>query len=266
MNKNIEKEHTFVICAYKQSAYLEKCIQSVMCQDYKSRVIISTSTPNEYIKSLANKYKIELILSDNSTSIANDWNFALNAAKTELVTLAHQDDYYESSYSKKIVEAYEKAKTPIIIFTDYCELRNGKKVISNRLLRIKRIMLAPLKLSLFWRSIFIRRRILSIGSPICCPSVTFVKSRIEEPLFQNNMNSNIDWQAWEKLSKEKGQFVYIDKPLMLHRIHSESTTSAILENNARKDEDIYMFRKFWPAGVAKIIEKLYQSAEESNSL
>ena len=52
------KNHTFVICAYKESQYLEECIKSVLNQNVKSNVIISTSTPNEYINNLAKKYDI----------------------------------------------------------------------------------------------------------------------------------------------------------------------------------------------------------------
>ena len=47
------KNHTFVICAYKESPYLEECIQSLMNQRIKSNVIITTSTPNVYIERLA---------------------------------------------------------------------------------------------------------------------------------------------------------------------------------------------------------------------
>ena len=52
------KNHTFVICAYKESPYLEECIQSLMNQRIKSNVIITTSTPNVYIERLAEKYQI----------------------------------------------------------------------------------------------------------------------------------------------------------------------------------------------------------------
>ena len=45
--------HTFVICAYKESPYLEECIKSLKKQTLKSEIIISTSTPNDLIKKLA---------------------------------------------------------------------------------------------------------------------------------------------------------------------------------------------------------------------
>ena len=46
------KDHTFVICAYKESKYLEELIKSLKAQTVKSNVIMSTSTPNEYIKKM----------------------------------------------------------------------------------------------------------------------------------------------------------------------------------------------------------------------
>lgn len=266
MRKDISELHTFVICAYKESPYLEKCIQSLKKQEYKSQVLLSTATPNDYILGLAEKYGIKAYVNEGASGIANDWNFGLQCAKTELVTLAHQDDLYLPEYSKKIAELYEKAKDPILLFTDYCELRGNQKILTNQLLRVKRLMLFPLRFSGFWNSRFVRRRILSFGSAICCPAVTMVKSKIPVPLFQDNMKSNIDWQAWEVLSRKKGAFAYAPKPLMMHRIHQESTTSELLENNMRKQEDLLVFRKFWPKPIALLIEKLYQHGEKSNHL
>ena len=127
-------------------------------------------------------------------------------------------------------------------------------------------MLSPLKIKACWKSIWVRRRILSMGSAICCPSVTIVKKNVSLPVFENNMKSNIDWQAWEKLSHEKGEFAYIPSALMLHRIHRDSTTSQLLEKDQRRVEDLYMYRKFWPVWIAGIIEHFYQSAEKSNEI
>ena len=57
-----KENHTFVICAYKESRYLEDCIISLTQQTIESKIIISTSTPNTHIKKLAEKYKIELFV------------------------------------------------------------------------------------------------------------------------------------------------------------------------------------------------------------
>ena len=49
-------DHSFVICAYKENSHLEMTIQSLLNQTIKSKVFISTSTPNDHIKGLCEKY------------------------------------------------------------------------------------------------------------------------------------------------------------------------------------------------------------------
>ena len=61
-------------------------------------------------------------------------------------------------------------------------------------------------------------------------------------------------------------FAYTARPGMEHRIHQGSTTSELIEENGRREEDLYMFRKFWPEWVARGIERLYQSSEKSNGV
>lgn len=264
--------HTFVVCAYRESPYLEACVRSVLRQTVKSHVCIATSTPNEWIAGIAETYRLPVFVRQKGESriqqdgIAVDWNFAADCANTPLVTLAHQDDVYEAHYTQCILQVLNRCSHPLLAFTDYYELRNGETVKRNRLLRIKRLLLSPLKLHLFWKSRFVRRRILSLGSAICCPSVTMVKPHLSLPVFENNMKSNIDWQAWEKISRQKGEFAYVDRACLLHRIHAESTTSELLENSARIEEDLKVYRKFWPEPVARLLERFYRKSEESNRL
>ena len=80
------------------------------------------------------------------------------------------------------------------------------------------------------------------------------------------MKSNIDWQAWEEISRLVGEFVYIKDSVMKHRIHEEATTSKLLEINGRKQEDYYMFHKFWPEPLAKLLTSIYGQNEKSSKL
>lgn len=258
--------HTFAVCAYGKSPYLEACIISLLKQTRKTGILIATSTPNSYIAGVAEKYDIPLYINTGEKGLAGDWNFAYGCAESPFVTLAHQDDIYYENYAEDVLAAFGKCRHPLIAFTDYHELRDESVVTKNRLLAVKRLMLTPMKCHGFWRSRFVRRRILSFGSAICCPSVTLVKENLEDFSFRNNMKSNIDWQAWEEISRKKGEFAYVSHPSMAHRIHQESTTSGILEMNGRREEDLYMYRKFWPECIARIIEHFYQISEKSNDL
>lgn len=259
-------QHTFAICAYKESAYLEECVKSLLEQTVPSKIIMITSTPNDMIKSICEKYNIPLDVNEGEGGIVQDWNFAYHAVDTKYVTIAHQDDVYLPQYTETVIERMEKAKKPLIAFTDYGELRGGQVVLKNKILQIKRFMLIPLKGKLFQSSKFMRRRVLSFGCPICCPSVTFSKDNLPQTVFQKGYRSDEDWQAWEMLSKLKGEFLYVDKVRMYHRIHEESETSIILGDNARTLEDYEMFCKFWPKSIARLLTRLYSESEKSNEL
>lgn len=261
-----KESHTFVICAYGSSPYLETCIQSLLSQTVKTRVIMSVSSLEASVAALAEKYQIPLFLNKGETGIAGDWNFALSCAETPLVTLAHQDDRYYETYTEDVLAALNTCCHPLIAFTDYNELREGQTVEKNRLLKIKRLMLWILKFRFFQKSIFVRRRILSLGNPICCPSVTFARENLPGFSFCNNMDSNIDWQAWEEISGKKGEFVYIPTPSMEHRIHRDSATSGVLKENKRRAEDMAVLEKFWGRRMASFVERFYSRSEKSNKL
>ncbi|NCB92997.1 MAG: glycosyltransferase family 2 protein [Clostridia bacterium] len=258
--------HTFAICAYKESPYLEECIRSLKKQKQKSRIIIATSTPNEYISKLAEKYDIKVYVNEGEKGITQDWNFAYHMTDTDLVTIAHQDDIYLPGYSEKIIRLMESADQPLIAFSDYGELRDGQRIANNLLLNIKRIMLLPLRLHVAQSSRFVRRRILSMGNPIGCPAVTFMKENLPQTVFQSGFRSDEDWEAWEMISRLKGSFLYLPKIGMLHRIHGDSETSVILGDNARVEEDYVMFCKFWPKPIARLLVKFYSKSEKSNRL
>ena len=257
-------DHMFVICAFRESRYIEECIQSLLKQSVRTSIAISTSTPNKYLESIADKYGFPLYVNHGKTGIAEDWNFALSCARTKLITLAHQDDVYEPQYTEEMLRCMNNAKWPIFFSSNYAELRGKEKVFSNRLLNIKKLLRIPMRF--FPESIPARRLSLAFGDPICCPSVTYVRAVVGENPFQKGLLASLDWQQWERLSKKKGSFVYSNKPLMCHRIHEESETSRVINTYSRIDEDYQMYLKFWPKPIAKILAQLYSESEKSNSI
>ena len=264
MKKN---SHTFVVLAYKESRYLENCINSLLNQSVKTSIVIATSTPNDFIKKIANKYDLKIIVNKEKKGIANDFNFAVNCINSDLITIAHQDDEYDKDYAKSIIDYYNKYKKSLIIFTNYYEIRNNKKVYSNKNIRIKEKLLFLLRFNKISFLKFVKRTALRFGNAICCPSVTFCKENISfKEIFTSSFTSNMDWLAWERLSKEKGNFIYINKKLMGHRVHEESTTTKIIKEGNRTNEDYEMFIKFWPRFIAKLLTNIYKKSEESNEV
>lgn len=262
-------DHTFAICAYKESPYMEECINSLIHQSKQSNVIICTSTPNNHIMQLAKKYNLRLYVNDKTGGISKDWNFAYATAQTSLVTLAHQDDIYEADYAKNIIEQLNLSGDTQIAFTDYYEIQNGVRVDSKSFLnlRVKKIMLAPLRIRAFQSNIWIRRRILSFGNPIGCPTVTYVKPNLPEMIFQSEFGSNLDWMAWESLSKRAGRYLYIPKTLVGHRMYDGSTTVRMINTDrTRTREDLEMLKRFWPDPVAEVLCKLYSQSQKQRKV
>lgn len=257
--------HTFVILAYQESPFLEDCIKSIENQTSKAKAIIATTTPNQYIKSLAQKHHLTIVTGKH-TNIGGDFDFALHSSSSPLITIAHQDDIYEKTYSENIIASYHKHPDSSIIFTDYFEIRNNKRIYTNTLLKIKRLLLTPIRIKPSLKTTHSKRLILKLGNPICCPAVTFVTKNCPSSVFESNYQCNVDWHAWETLSRKKGAFTFISKKLMGHRISASSTTTNIINQGIRTKEDYEIFKRFWPTPIAKYLTKFYQKSEKSNSL
>ncbi len=256
--------HTFAVCAYKESPFLKDCLDSLVGQSLKANILIATSTPNASIERLAEEYSVPLFVSDTKPGIASDWNHAVEFSTTELVTIAHQDDIYEPTYLESMLEMVNRSDDPLLYFTDYGELRGTARVDDNQLLRVKRMLLTPLKGTLFRGSRFVRRRVLSLGCAICCPSVTLVKSKITPNFFKDEFRSNLDWQAWATLASDQGDFLYNPSIQMYHRIHEDSETSHLIEDSSRGAEDLRMLETFWPKPIASCIYRWYAKGQKSN--
>ena len=260
-----DTEHTFVVLAYEESPYLRECVKSVTNQTVKSRVMVSTSTPSDYISNIAGEFNLQVHVNDHDPSICDDWNSALKVAETKFVTLAHQDDVYDEQYVKTVVGKMRNSERPIIGFSECGEMTSQKKITNSHNLKIKRLLLKPMERKSLTSSTFWKRRCLSLGSPIPCPAVTYNLDLIHRPLFEKNFKCDLDWEAWEKLSSINGSFVYVKEPLAWHRLHEASETSHLIENGIRSKEDLGMLKKFWPAPIAKLICSQYVKAQKGNA-
>lgn len=265
MNYYNKNDHCFVICAYKENKYLEECILSLLNQEVKTNILIETSTPNNYISSLANKYNLKIIVNNDSSSCAKDWNFAVNNVPYKLITIAHQDDIYYSNYAKEIISYANQATDPIMLFTDYDELINDKTISSNTILFIKRLLSYHMRNKKNWNKQKARKRLLCIGNAISCPTVTVVKEMVGDSPYDESMKCNCDYKTWVNHLKQDGSYVYVPKHLIAHRIYKDSSTSLYIKDNTRAHEDKEIISYFWPKPISTIIYKIYSLSQKHNT-
>lgn len=261
-------DHAFVICAYGENPYIEQTVASLQAQTVPSKVLLSTSTPCDYLRGVCERSGIKMIVNPKGGGAAADWNYAYDHAGTPLVTIAHQDDLYEPAYLERVLaeaNAYDPERL-LLVFTDYYELRNGERVESNRLLRVKRILNAPFKSHFLNYRPSVKRRVLGFGNPICCPSVTYNRSVLGPSVFDTRYVNSCDYQTYVELASRRGHFAYLPEPLMGHRIYGGSATTKNIGENIRAKEDAQILSTLWPGPVARLVNRVYATSEKSNEL
>ena len=259
-------QHTFVICAYGQSPFLEACIKSCVNQTSvktkQSKVILYTSTPNEDIKLLCKEYKLELYCK-TGFGIGSDWNNALSFVTTKYATIAHQDDIYLPYYGTVILSTFDKSENINLVFTDYNE-NDAKNQIRSRNLNLK-IKTLGLKVMSFFQNKTYQRRIYAFGNFICCPAVSYNLERLYDFQFDETLKMVLDWDAWERIMKRPGKVEFVPHMLMYHRIHEDSETTANTIDQNRENEELMMFRRYWPKLIADLLMKFYVKNQKGNN-
>lgn len=255
--------HTFAICAYKDSPYLESCIKSLKKQTVSSSIILCTSTPSPYIQGMADKYGIPVFARDGQSDIQADWNFAYHMADSRLVTIAHQDDMYHRQYAATVQNCWKRYPDTSVMTTDAVIVKHGQLQKPDQVEFVKKMLRLPLRVPALNHLTAVKRSALRFGNPIMCPSCTYNKEMLGEPLFQSDYKFALDWDTMTQLAERDGRFICIEKPLLYYRIHEEATTKSCIKDHRREREEADMYRKFWPDFLVKLLMKGYRRAYDS---
>lgn len=257
------RNHTFAICAYKESPYLEFCIRSLMRQSVPSKLLLCTSTPNLLISGLAEKYGIPLHIREGESDIQEDWNFAYEKADTEYVTIAHQDDIYHRDYAKYMQKYLKRYPDTLIAMTDYKIIDQENRARGDVSLLVKELLKLPLRIPCLADKRCVKLGVQSLGNAICCPSVCYHKSLLGEKIFHSSFKYTLDWEAFCEIGSHQGRFTYIPRCLFYYRIHEGATTKKCLRNHQKEQEERAMFERFWPHWAVDLLMKPYKLSYKS---
>jgi glycosyltransferase involved in cell wall biosynthesis len=259
-------DHTFAIPVYRQAPNLAALIDSLKSQTKAgSEILLASSTPSVELEAFAKRHSLPLHINPRRIDIASDWNFALGAARTEFVTLAHQDDLFGLAYVASLVGAHRRHPGALFAFCDYSEHTPFGSRATNVNLRIKR----ALRHRAFGGRECIadtrdKLRLLSLGNPICCPSVMLNRRALPNFQFPGGFQTNLDWMAWLELARVPGGFVYVGERLVSKGVHAESETTATIANRAREREDRILFDALWPRPIAATLAGIYKLGYRAN--
>lgn len=275
--------HTFAVCAYQDSPYLESCIRSLKRQTVPSELICCTSTPSPFIEAITRRYQVPLYVREGESNIREDWLFAYRQARGRLVTIAHQDDVYRKDYAKELLKAYEAWPDLLVFVSDYMTLkmkksRQGQEAGAaqeagpeqeaakleavNLVWLVKKLLRLPLRLQFLAHNKWVKRSSLLFGNSLCCPACTYRKEVIGEDMFHSSYEFALDWDNLYELAGKEGRFICVEKPLLAYRVHENATTRACIEDNRRAADERAMFAKLWPKPVVRILMHFYKKAYE----
>lgn len=261
MDKTTHIKHTFAVCAYKDSPYLEACLRSLKGQRVKTDIILCTSTPSPYIEKLAYKYEIPVYVRNGDSDIQDDWNFAYQKAAGELVTIAHQDDMYHKDYAAVLLEQYAAYPDMTVFASDYITVKNGRCLHKDPVEVIKKLMRLSLRVKRLAHVKWVKESVLRFGNSICCPSCSYNKGRLGDgKLFESEFKFALDWETMYRLAGRPGRFICAERPLLYYRVHESATTKQCIADNRRRNDEIAMFRQLWPDPVVKVLMHFYKKA------
>jgi glycosyltransferase involved in cell wall biosynthesis len=250
---------TFVVPAYGESPYLHDCLRSLCDQTATTEVIITTSTPNDFLEKMAEEFSMPILVNAEGGSISRDWNFALKSGQSKLVALAHQDDLYHPEFARQCCAFFADNPDCAISFTDMAALINNHLRINNIQEWVKKFLRESAFLGKETiNSSFQYRRLLGFGCAIPCPSVVYNLQNIPDFIFSDQYSINIDWDAWTRIAFSGQQIGYIRGSLMTHRIHKDAETQKGLADKRRDHEDYLLFSRYWPGFIARTFLGIYR--------
>jgi hypothetical protein len=259
-------DHTFVVPVFGAAPNLLVLIDSLRAQTAAhSEILLASSTPSAELGAFATRHGLPLYINRQRIDIAADWNFALGVARTQTVTLAHQDDLFAPTYVSRLSGALRRHPGALLAFCDYSEHTASGARPTNINWRIKRFLCRrAFGVQDCITATRDKLRLLSLGNPICCPSVMFNRSTPVEFHFPSGFQTNLDWMAWLDLARRPGGFVYVRERLVSKGVHAGSETTATIANRAREREDRALFDMLWPRPVAAALAIVYKFGYRAN--
>ena len=128
----MKKLVSICIPTYKQTEYLEKCLDSIVNQTFKNfELIISDDTPDDSIELFLEKklkgFTYSYFRNSPALGSPQNWNFAVSKADGKYIKIMHHDDFFTQKDSLKLmVDAIEKQQASFLFCqTDVWDIKNN---------------------------------------------------------------------------------------------------------------------------------------------
>lgn len=125
---------SIIVPVYNTEIYIERCLESIICQNFKDIEIIiindaSTDNSLEKIKKFLLKDKrIKLINKEKNEGLSSARNSGIKISKGEYILHIDSDDWIEQNYLQTMYESAIREEADIVISDFFIDFDNGKKI------------------------------------------------------------------------------------------------------------------------------------------
>jgi glycosyltransferase involved in cell wall biosynthesis len=238
------------IPAYRQPTLAARAVRSVFNQSLQNfEVIVTDDSGNEDVFEALLEWAgdVRLIYRRNPQNLGSpeNWNAAMNLARSNLIKFLHHDDWFAENYSLERFVCMMEAnpKLDLVFSASNCCSNDGKIVSVNKPSeqQVEVIRARP------WT--------LQINNFIGAPSATIFRKR-EGLVFDKDFQWVVDIDAYLRILGDRARFEYIDEKLVSVLSDGEHQITQKFVNNseARITEHLYLYAKQPPVGF---IERIF---------
>lgn len=204
-----------IIPVYNAERYLERCLASIIEQDYENKEIIivndgSTDNSEKIIKDFMKNYTNIIYIKQDNKGQAYARNIGITKAKGQLITFVDSDDYIEPKMYTTMINKMINDKTDMVICDMYYINNDTKTIVSGT----------------SFENIY--ESLVSLCNKI------FKKELINNLRFIENIWYE-DYNFFIKLCLREPNYTLCKEPFYNYCIHENSTMN---NNNAKKNLDI----------------------------
>ena len=255
-----------IIPNYNHSKFLEKRIQTVLCQTYQDFEIIllddlSTDDSRSIIENYRNNDKVTAIIYNkiNSGSTFKQWERGLAAAKGEFIWIAESDDYASPEFLENVLTPLINDEKVVISFCRSSDIDENDHLLG---LTLHADKLDAVK----WTHDYVEdaetevKKYLKFRNTIPNASaVVFKKPANIGAYLDTTMRYCGDWLFWIKLmSAPNSKIAYCSKPLNFFRTHQNTTRAVVKKANASAElKRFNEYRKFVPGFLINPLDERY---------
>lgn len=232
-------EISICIPAYKNTAHLQRLLDSIAMQTYRDfEIVITDDSPDDSVKLLAETYSISQPLhyfkNQSRLGTPENWNESVRRARGNWIKLMHNDDWFTSPASLQrfydTTLAYPQYAFFFSAFQNIIENTGNKQVVT-----CNGFDLFFLRLSAF--HLFKR---VYVGNPSC----TLIRRDIDL-FYDNRFKFVVDFEFYIRCFRKLGGYRYIDEILLNIGFHDEQVTKYTFRvPEVQIPENLIMLEKF----------------------